>query len=88
MTCYIISYDLRAPDYDYSKLYDAIKGYGTWAHVHDSVWAIVTDETAVNVRDKLMASCHVNDRIFVIRSGTEAAWRGTLCNNEWLHKNL
>jgi hypothetical protein len=87
MACYIISYDLvKARDYE--ALYKAIKDYGTWAHVHDSVWAVVTTSTAVEIRDYLQRYVDSDDRIFVIKSGSEAAWRGVLCKNEWLKDNL
>jgi hypothetical protein len=87
MACYIISYDL-VRERDYTKLTTAIKAYGTWAHIHESVWAVVTATTAAQVRDNLIRFLDSDDRIFVVRSGTEAAWRGVLCTTEWLQKNL
>lgn len=35
----IITYDLRKSR-DYQKLYDAIKSYGTYAKVFESVWYV------------------------------------------------
>ena len=54
MSSKIVEYDLRQPGRDYDALYNAIKGYGTWAHVTESTWFIKTDETCVQVPDKLM----------------------------------
>lgn len=88
MTCYIISYDLRAPSRDYEQLYTAIKSYGKWAHINESVWAIVTDSNAVAVRDHLLQHMDQSDRLFVIKSGVEAAWKNSMCKNEWLKGNL
>jgi len=88
MPCYIISYDLRKPGRNYDKLYEAIKAYGTWAHINESLWAVVTSQTAVQVRDNLLQQIDLNDRIFVIKSGTEAAWRNAICKTEWLKENL
>ena len=88
MTCYVISYDLRAPGRNYEHLYAAIKAYGKWAHINESVWAIVTDTNAVAVRDNLARHIDANDRLFVIKSGVEAAWRHSMCKNEWLKGNL
>jgi hypothetical protein len=88
MPCYIISYDLRQPGRDYDPLYEAIKAYGTWAHINESVWAVVTTQTAVQVRDNLSQHAHPNDRLFVIRSGAEAAWSNPMCKNEWLKEHL
>lgn len=88
MTCYVISYDLRKSNSDYLKLYEAIKSYGTWAHINESVWAVVTTQTAVQVRDNLIQYVDSEDRIFVIKSGVEAAWRNAICKNEWLKEHL
>ena len=88
MTCYIISYDLRLPGRDYESLYAAIRAYGTWAHVNQSVWAVVTTQTAAEVRDNLLSHLDSNDRLFVVKSGIEAAWRNVICKNEWLKEHL
>ena len=45
MASYIISYDLRKPERNYEALYEAIKAYGTWAHINESLWAVVTSQT-------------------------------------------
>lgn len=87
MKCYIVSYDLRN-NREYASLYEGIKSYSNWAHITESNWAIVTDQTAVQVRDYLLTKIDSDDRLFVIKSGTEAAWQNTLCENEWLKENL
>jgi hypothetical protein len=87
VACYIVSYDL-VKQRDYTSLIAEIKKYGTWAHIHESVWAVVTEMSAVEVREDLKRHMDSDDRIFVVRSGTEAAWRGVLCSADWLHKNL
>jgi hypothetical protein len=87
MTCFIISYDLRnARDYD--KLHDAIRAYGTWAHILESCWGIVTEDTAKDVRNNLTKHIDDDDGLFVVKSGNIAAWRNVLCKNDWLNKNL
>lgn len=88
MATYIVTYDLRAPNRNYEALYEAIKEYRTWAHINESVWAVVTEQSAVVVRDYLMQFMDQNDSIFVVKSGAEAAWRGVLCKNEWLKEHL
>ena len=87
MKCYIISYDLRN-ERDYESLYDAIQSYGTWAKITESTWAIVTDKSAKNVRDHLLTTMDGDDRLFVVKSGVEAAWQNSICKNEWLKGNL
>ena len=87
MKCYIISYDLRG-NRDYGSLYKAIKSYPNWAHITESTWAIVTEKTAVQVRDHLCQVIDRDDRVFVVRSGAEAAWHNVICKDEWLKENL
>ena len=87
MPCYIISYDLRN-ERDYSALYEAIKGYGTWAHITESTWAVVADERAAEVRDDLLQHMDDDDALFVVKSGVAAAWRNVLCKDTWLRHNL
>ena len=87
MPCYIISYDLRNQR-DYQSLYEAIKEYGTWAKITESTWAIVTDESAVEIRNHLLNNIDDDDRLFVVKSGVEAAWRNVRCRDEWLKKRL
>ncbi len=88
MTCYIISYDLLKPGRNYDALYEAIRSYSRWARVNESVWAVVTNSNAVQIRDHLLQYLDQNDRVFVIKSGVEAAWRNSICKNEWLKENL
>lgn len=87
MTCYIISYDLRNTR-DYESLYNEIKSYGKWARITESTWAVVTNKSAVRIRDDLSRVVDNDDRIFVVKSGVEAAWRNSRCRNEWLKENL
>lgn len=88
MPCYIVTYDLRAPGRNYEAVYNKLKSYDNWAKITESTWAIVTDERAVQIRDGLAALIDKNDRIFVVKSGVEAAWRNTRCKSEWLKKHL
>lgn len=88
MSSKIVEYDLRQPGRDYDALYNAIKGYGTWAHVTESTWFIKTDETCVQVRDKLMELMDNNDRLFVGELSGTAAWRNTICEGQFLKDNL
>ena len=88
MACYIISYDLLAPGRNYEQLYSALKTYSKWAKINESVWAIVTEKKAVDIRAHLAQFLDANDRLFVIKSGVEAAWRHSKCKNEWLKENL
>lgn len=88
MNCYIISYDLRNGG-NYTSLHSAIKEYGTWAKITESTWAVVSrNSSAEAIRDNLLSFMDNDDRLFVIKSGGEAAWKGVITKNEWLQKHI
>jgi hypothetical protein len=49
---------------------------------------VTANHTATQVRDYLSQFIDSDDRIFVIKSGVEAAWRQAMCKNEWLKEHL
>lgn len=87
---YIISYDvLDANSADsYQPLYEKIKSYKIWAHITESTWAIISEDSAEIIRDNLLSTLEEKCRIIVIKSGNEGAWKNVICSNEWLKKNL
>ena len=87
MSCYIISYDMTGGG-SYEELHQAIMDFGTWAHITESTWAVLTDWEAKEIRDDLDQYLPRGSRLFVVRSGTEAAWQNVICKNMWLKKNL
>jgi len=88
VSTYIITYDLRVPGRSYQPLHDRIRQYPNWAKITESNWVVVTTWTAVQIRDDLARYVDQNDRIFVVKSGKEAAWQNAICDNEWLRTNL
>lgn len=87
MPCYIISYDIDAKS-DYATLHAAIKSYKTWAKITESTWAVVSSQSAVDIRNHLFGLLKEGDRLFVVKSGVEAAWQNTICKSEWLKSYL
>lgn len=87
VTCYFVSYDLPKNS-DYAPLIKAIKSYGTWAHITESLWAVVTDTGATAVRDRLGEFVPSGGRLFVAKAASGAAWRNVICRNEWLKEHL
>ncbi len=85
--CYIISYDLGEGG-DYGALFEAIKSYRTWAHITESMWAVVSSKSAEEIRDHLYKSLPSESRLIVIRSGVESAWYNVICRDSWLQENL
>jgi CRISPR/Cas system-associated endoribonuclease Cas2 len=63
---YLISYDLRKPDFDYDDLYAELANIHA-KHVQDSVWGVRTNQTATEVFDRLWTKMHnAKDRLFVV----------------------
>lgn len=87
MNTYIVSYDL-AEGGDYEALIESIKSYGTWAHITESTWAIVSSQSSTEVRDHIGTYINTGGRLIVIKSASVGAWRNVICSNEWLKKNL
>lgn len=87
MPSYVISYDLRG-ERDYEDLYEAIKAYGAWAHILESTWAVVSNDSARAILDNLRQYTDDDDGVFVVKSGTKAAWVSVLCTSGWLKDNL
>jgi len=84
---YLISYDM-AEGGNYEDLYGAIQAYGTWAHITDSLFAVVTEQSAKKIRENLVEYFPKGSRLFIVKSGTEAAWRNVMCSNKWLKEKL
>ena len=87
MARYIVTYDLVSPGQNYEELYKRIKSYRTWARIAESSWAIVSSQTAMEVRNHVRAALDSNDRLLVGRLGT-SAWIGLKPDvTTWLTRN-
>jgi CRISPR/Cas system-associated endoribonuclease Cas2 len=89
MAKYVVAYDLMKQGQNYECIIAKIKQYGTWAHVQESVWFIVTNDTATQVRDNLQSCLDANDKLIVAGLTGEAAWIGHSQEiSDWLKQNL
>jgi hypothetical protein len=72
MARYVISYELRKPNYteaDYEELYSELAMWNA-KHIQDSVWAVNTEDEATEIFDALWAHMHQpKDRLLVVRAG-------------------
>ena len=75
-------------DGNYDTLINHIKSYGTWAHITESTWAIVSQKTATEIRDEVKKYLSNGSRLIVIKSANVAAWSNALCTNEWLKEHI
>lgn len=77
MSVFLVSYDLRAPGRDYSRLYTRLSG---WRAVKalESDWLIDAETTAYAIRDDLMSYVDANDRLLVAKLEGQSAWTSAL----------
>lgn len=78
MAIYMIGYDLRsATGENYDEFFATLEamGSGYWDCL-DATWLVITDKTAVQIRDELKPYLGDDDRILVMRYGEGAAWLG------------
>lgn len=70
------------------RIREALKEYPSFCPLSNSSWAINTTESAAEVRDKLKTSLEEGDRLYVISTGGEAAWRNAISktHSDWLKK--
>jgi len=87
MSSFLISYDLIS-NKDYSKLYEAIRNYGSFAHVLESVWIIKSTKSSTNIRDDLMSYIDSDDKLFVAKLTGESAWVNLSTEiSNWIKEN-
>lgn len=89
MTSYVVTFETSTPE-SRNALVALMKAYKVYCPIHKYCWAIMTDKTATEICDDLKAALRPTDRLFVIRSGTLAAWVNSYGedNSTWLKKNL
>ena len=89
MSTYIVAFEVDNNDRKV-ELKDKLKKYDGFCPINDNCWAIISNDTPVQIRENLKDSLELSDRIFVIRSGTASAWRNAYgdMHNEWLKENL
>ncbi|MCT4214970.1 hypothetical protein HZP46_05730 [Elizabethkingia anophelis] len=85
---YIIIFELD--DNAHNKdLIDYLKSFSAWARITDNSFAIkVKDLKAKEIRNELLKYKGDSGRIFVIKSGVEAAWSNVRGRNQWFKDNL
>jgi len=88
MTCYVVTFD-PVSAVAVQTIHERLQNLEDYCPIHAYCWAVLTQKTAVQLRDYLSQGLS-GSRIFVVRSGTEAAWINSYGkkNNEWLKMNL
>ena len=85
---YIIIYEI-GENGDENSIIEYIKSTKVWARITSNSFALaITDKKAVEIRDDLLKFKGKDGRIFVIKSGIEAAWSNARGSNDWFKNNL
>jgi hypothetical protein len=89
MTCYIITFQTNT-DASRNKVLGILQTYSSYCPIHKYCWAIMTSEKSPQITEKIRKALAPGEFVFVIRSGTEAAWFNSYGqkNDNWLKENL
>ena len=89
MKCYVVTFETKSEE-TRKKIKETLKSYRIYCPITRHCWAIKTDKSASQIRDHLMSVLDDDNRIFVVRSGTEAAWLNSFGkkHDAWLRKHL
>jgi hypothetical protein len=67
----LVTYDLKGPSTQYSKLYELLKGERGWSHYLASTWLVSTHKSAREFSEEIRQLVLPSDRFMVARLGTE-----------------
>ena len=81
MKLFVVSYDLRKTDKDYSSLFEEMKNCKAWWHYLKSTWLIYTNETASEIFKRLHPHLDKIDNLLIIEAGKER--QGWLPKEAW-----
>ena len=74
MALYLVSYDLDKPGQDYPDLISRLQQLGARRILY-SEWFLISNASAVAVRDDLLRYMDANDRILICELKNHAAWQ-------------
>lgn len=85
---YLVAYDLRNANKDYTRLFDELKQPSLWWHYLDSTWIIRTEESIKDVYTKL--SIHIDDTDHILIIEVKKNWWGWLPTkgHDWIRENV
>ena len=87
MNTYLITFEIQDRN-KISQLDEMIQQFPTWARITSTCYAVVTEESARSIRDRISSILSADDRLFICLSGRVAAWKNSRCSNDWLRGNL
>lgn len=86
---YIVTFEIGSEE-NLKDIENLLKSYPGYCPIHKNCWAIASDKMPLDIHNELRKALASGDRLFVIRSGTQAAWSNSYGKqyDEWLKKNL
>ena len=91
MTTYIITFEVNDINRK-NGLENKLQQFVEYRAIHGNCWAIVTDKEPIDIYHYLSTELSAPDRIFIVRSGTAAAWNSYGNQDdemgEWLKERL
>jgi hypothetical protein len=74
--CYVITFDLKNPGINQQELITVIKSAKVWAKIGSTSYLIISPKSAIEIRDILMKSIKINDKLYVGLLNNVSAWYG------------
>lgn len=87
MPAYLVCCDLNS-DYDQDEFIKCVNSIGETRQILSSVWVVLSEKTAIQIRDELGNLMESSERLLVVKSGSVGAWKNILGENKWLAENL
>ena len=90
MTTFIVTFEISDPVRKAAIKKKFREDHASYCPIHDNAFAIKSEKTSTQIVGDLQKISVNPDRVFVIRSGTQASWTNAYGekNSEWLKKNL
>ena len=81
---FLVTYDLKRPEQNYSDLYDAIKSEGDWQHPLESTWMVKTnpDNCANLIYKNIKPTMSEYESLFIVDI-TGCQRSGWISKNTW-----
>ncbi|MFD0882969.1 hypothetical protein ACFQ08_00085 [Streptosporangium algeriense] len=86
----LVGYDLKKPGQNYAGLITYLKSQSSWWHALDSSWIVITDLSAVRLRDGIKEYIDANDVVLVMDINV-SSWASSGLGKEasdWLQQNV
>jgi len=88
MAVRLITYDPNEPARDNSAFFDVVKGYGPWAKLSESTYAVQTNVTPQRIVERLAKEIEPYDIVSVITLTPPYSILGHEDLNDWLSRKL